>query len=82
MNLDSIGPSDDPKKYKIIKKVGEESVYGNVYKSERVSDGNNPRYIEEKFLNVMIEKAKELSKEYKIFGPYIYRLEYLKNIIQ
>lgn len=39
MNLDSIGPSDDPKKYKIIKKVGEESVYGNVYKSERVSDG-------------------------------------------
>ena len=39
MNLDTIGPSDDPKKYKIIKKVGDESVYGNVYKSERVSDG-------------------------------------------
>lgn len=39
MNLDSIGPSDDPKKYKIIKKVGEESAYGNVYKSKRVSDG-------------------------------------------
>jgi serine/threonine protein kinase len=34
-----IGPPEDPKRYKIITRVGSESVYGQVYKSERVSDG-------------------------------------------